>query len=85
MNPELSLNSFFNQCVLQVQVDRVNHDAFSYNFGVLSSANGNVQATFRVFLAPKKDENGQPIPLAEQRRLFIEMDKFVETSKTKVF
>ena len=66
-------------------MDRVNHDAFNYNFVVRNTARRHVQATFRVFIAPTEDENGQPIPLAEQRRLFIEMDKFVERSKTKSF
>lgn len=32
--------------------------------------------TIRIFLAPKFDERGLPFLLREQRRLFIELDKY---------
>jgi len=37
--------------------------------------------TVRIFLAPKFDERGLPFVFREQRKLFIELDKFSTTCK----
>lgn len=37
--------------------------------------------TVRIFIAPKKDEQGNEIPLKEQRLLMAEMDRFTATCK----
>ncbi|XP_071956170.1 hemocyanin AA6 chain-like [Antedon mediterranea] len=63
---------------LQVSVYRVNHDEFEYNMKVKNANSKNVKAAFRVFMAPSFDEHSDRFGLNEQRRLFIEMDKFVE-------
>lgn len=38
------------------------------------------RTTVRIFLAPKFDERNLPWALSDQRKMFIEMDKFVTMS-----
>jgi hypothetical protein len=49
---------------------------------VENSSNGARMGTVRIFLAPKFDERGQPFQLIDQKNLFVELDRFVVTSKT---
>ncbi|XP_033099168.1 phenoloxidase subunit 1-like [Anneissia japonica] len=63
---------------LPISVYQVNHDEFHYIMEVKNTNSTNVKAAFRVFMAPSFDEHGDRFVLNEQRRLFIEMDKFVE-------
>ena len=60
-------------------IHQVNHDEFEYTIQV--TAKKEVKAAFRIFIAPQHDEHGHEMDLDIQRRLFIEMDKFVQTGK----
>lgn len=48
---------------------------------VRNGGNSQVRATVRIYMAPRLDENGERFPMTQQRKLFIEMDKFVEQCK----
>ncbi|CAG9791144.1 unnamed protein product [Diatraea saccharalis] len=52
------------------------HDEFQYVFEVNNMSGQSVMGTFRVFMAPKVDERGQPLSFEQQRRLMVELDKF---------
>lgn len=41
------------------------------------------RATVRIFIAPKFDERNLAWMLSEQRKMFVEMDKFVVTCEIK--
>ncbi|GFV70497.1 hemocyanin A chain [Trichonephila clavipes] len=76
---ELELNhciQFGSQGSVRVRYHHLDHEAFAYVIN--ANNNGTVEkvGTVRLFLAPKYDELGNIIPLDEQRRLYIEMDKF---------
>ena len=45
---------------------QVNNDSGAQRFGMV-----------RLFMAPKFDDRGRQMPFRDQRRLMIEMDKFV--------
>ncbi|KAJ8679161.1 hypothetical protein QAD02_014948 [Eretmocerus hayati] len=60
-----------------VRLQHLNHDDFSYSFVVSNTNNREVVGTLRVFMAPKHDEKGQLLPFNEQRKLMIEMDRFI--------
>ncbi|NP_001301077.1 hemocyanin F chain-like [Limulus polyphemus] len=60
----------------KVKYHHLNHEAFSYEIQVENHSDTVKHGTFRVFLAPKYDELGNRLILNEQRRLFIELDKF---------
>ncbi|XP_054709528.1 hemocyanin A chain-like [Uloborus diversus] len=61
---------------VRARYHHLDHEAFSYIITTVNNSNVEKQGTVRIFLAPKYDELGNIIPLDEQRRLFIEMDKF---------
>ena len=60
-------------------MNQVNHREFEYNISV--TAKQEVLAAFRIFIAPQFDEHGNKLEFEIQRRLFIEMDKFVQKCK----
>ncbi|GIY77429.1 hemocyanin A chain [Caerostris darwini] len=61
---------------VRARYHHLDHESFSYIISANNGSNEDKQGTVRLFLAPKFDELGNPIPLDEQRRLYIEMDKF---------
>lgn len=54
----------------------LNHRPFRYVIKVNNSGSAR-RATVRIFIAPKTDERNLPWALYEQRKMFIEMDRFV--------
>uniref|UniRef100_A0A240PK95 Tyrosinase copper-binding domain-containing protein n=1 Tax=Anopheles epiroticus TaxID=199890 RepID=A0A240PK95_9DIPT len=58
-----------------VTFTHLQHAAFNYRLQVAYSGTAK-PATVRIFLAPKRNERGQPLSFEEQRRLAIEMDTF---------
>merc|ERR1711915_636570 len=54
---------------------RLNHDEFSYNFNIQND-NDVAHAVFRVFLCPRRDNNGILFALKEAHWHCIELDKF---------
>jgi hypothetical protein len=60
---------------VKARVQRLNHDRFKYI--ITLKADGEKKAVVRIFLAPKKDAYGRYLPFYEQRKLFVEMDKFI--------
>ncbi|XP_027839310.1 phenoloxidase 2-like [Aphis gossypii] len=56
------------------------HAPFSYKIVVENNGNQRV-GTVRIFLAPKFDERGLPFLFREQRKLFVELDKFSTSLK----
>lgn len=74
-DPQASPNTPVN-----VKVKQINHDHFEYIITIESIKA--MKAAIRIFIAPSFDEHGSPLPLSSQRRLFIEMDKFVHNLQT---
>jgi len=62
-----------------VRSTNLQHLPFLYKIRVTNQTRAEVQATVRIFMAPKLDENGDKLPFFEQRILFFEMDKFTTT------
>uniref|UniRef100_A0A481MQH0 Phenoloxidase n=1 Tax=Nipponaphis monzeni TaxID=196483 RepID=A0A481MQH0_9HEMI len=56
------------------------HLPYNYNLTVENSGNQRV-GTIRTFIAPKFDERGVQFSFREQRKLFVELDKFSVTLK----
>ncbi|XP_022160595.1 phenoloxidase 2-like [Myzus persicae] len=56
------------------------HAPFSYRIVVENNGNQRI-GTVRIFLAPKFDERGLPFLFREQRKLFVELDKFSTSLK----
>ncbi|GFR21773.1 hemocyanin F chain, partial [Trichonephila clavata] len=61
---------------VKVKYQHIDHEPFSYDIICQNSTQGSKTATVRIFLAPVYDELGHEIPINEQRRFFIELDKF---------
>ncbi|GFW92046.1 hemocyanin A chain [Trichonephila clavipes] len=61
---------------VKARYHHLDHESFSYIITANNNGNAEKTGTVRIFLAPKYDELGNNIPLDEQRRLYIEMDKF---------
>ncbi|XP_063833191.1 phenoloxidase subunit 2-like [Ostrinia nubilalis] len=59
-----------------VRFTHLNHRSFRYVINVNNSGRAR-RTTVRIFLAPKFDEGGRAWLLSDQRKMFIEMDKFV--------
>ncbi|MCL4128360.1 UNVERIFIED_CONTAM: hypothetical protein GTU68_003089, partial [Idotea baltica] len=60
-------------------VSRLNHEPFTYSADITNKNAGDVFATIRVFLCPRRDANGIIFPVNEGRWNCIEMDKFWRT------
>ncbi|XP_071448025.1 phenoloxidase 2-like, partial [Hetaerina americana] len=58
------------------QFTRIQHNPFKYTIEVENSTGQPRKGTVRIFLAPKYDEKGRRLLFVDQKRLFIEMDKF---------
>ncbi|OXA58520.1 Phenoloxidase 2 [Folsomia candida] len=54
----------------------LNYDVFKYQIQITNNSTKPVQATVRIFMAPRHDEHGDPFRLTIQRLLYFEMDKF---------
>lgn len=57
------------------------HEEFTYVIEVNNTSGQSKMGMFRVFMAPKTDERGQPLAFEDQRRLMIELDKFTRGLK----
>lgn len=57
------------------------HAEFNYEINVNNNGTAPLTGTCRIFLAPVHDEYGRDYLFEEQRRLMIELDKFVVTRK----
>nr|Q8IFJ8.1 RecName: Full=Hemocyanin subunit B; Flags: Precursor [Scutigera coleoptrata]CAD55132.1 hemocyanin subunit B [Scutigera coleoptrata] len=62
----------------RVKVQHLQHEGFNYQIKV-NNAGGEHKVVFRVFLAPKYDEEHHEFDFNEQRGMAIELDKFVAT------
>ncbi|GFT57363.1 hemocyanin F chain [Nephila pilipes] len=61
---------------VRVKYQHVDHEPFSYEIKCENKTGSPTKATVRIFLAPVYDELGRAISLNDQRRFFIELDKF---------
>ncbi|XP_059615048.1 phenoloxidase 1-like [Phlebotomus argentipes] len=60
------------------RITHLQHQKFSYKI-VVENSGSQCEASVRIFLAPKKDENKLPFTFNDQRNFFIEMDYFNTT------
>nr|CCA94914.1 hemocyanin subunit IIIb [Limulus polyphemus] len=60
----------------KVKYHHLDHDKFEYSISVNNTSGLVKHATFRIFLGPKYDELGNLLTPEQQRRFFIELDKF---------
>ncbi|XP_072934537.1 phenoloxidase subunit 2-like [Epargyreus clarus] len=67
---------FSDRGPVYVRFTHLNHRPFSYDIKVNNTGNAQ-RATVRIFMAPKFDERQMEWMLSEQRKMFIEMDRFV--------
>lgn len=61
---------------VKVKYHHLDHDPFTYSISVENKTGDAKHATVRIFLGPTQDELGNALRLNEQRRFFIELDKF---------
>lgn len=61
---------------VKVRYHHLDHDPFTYSISVENKTGDVKHATVRIFLGPTQDELGNRLRLNEQRRFFIELDKF---------
>ncbi|XP_047538254.1 phenoloxidase subunit 2-like [Vanessa atalanta] len=59
-----------------VRFTHLNHRSFKYVIDVNNTGDAR-RATVRIFMSPKFDERKLPWKLSDQRKMFIEMDRFV--------
>jgi tyrosinase len=64
-----------------VRFTHLQHIPFNYSIQVENNSGAQRLGMVRIFLAPKFDERGTAWRFNEQRQFFIELDKFVVTSK----
>ncbi|XP_017884414.2 phenoloxidase 1-like [Ceratina calcarata] len=62
-----------------VRFTHLNHADFVYTIVVNNRGNTPRRGTVRIFLGPRQDERGLPLPFRQQKNLMIEMDKFTVT------
>ncbi|GFT57369.1 hemocyanin F chain [Nephila pilipes] len=67
---------------VQVKYQHLDHESFDYEIECENKTTDPKKATVRIFLAPVYNELGQKIPVNEQRRFFMELDKFQVTLKS---
>uniref|UniRef100_A0A1B0EZN6 Putative prophenoloxidase 2 n=1 Tax=Lutzomyia longipalpis TaxID=7200 RepID=A0A1B0EZN6_LUTLO len=58
-----------------VRITHLQHQKFSYKI-LVENSGSQTEASVRIFLAPKRDENDLQFPFDDQREFFIEMDYF---------
>lgn len=68
--------NFGTDHAVKVRYNHLDHEPFSYTINVENTSGGPKHCTVRIFLGPKCDELGNILGPDEQRRLFIELDKF---------
>uniref|UniRef100_A0A1E1WWC5 Putative hemocyanin subunit n=1 Tax=Tityus obscurus TaxID=1221240 RepID=A0A1E1WWC5_TITOB len=66
---------FASKHSVKVKYHHLDHEPFSYTINV-NNTGAPKHATVRIFLGPKFDELGNILDVNEQRRLYIELDKF---------
>ncbi|XP_041971466.1 phenoloxidase 1-like isoform X2 [Aricia agestis] len=66
---------FSNRGPVYVRFTHLNHRPFRYVINVNNTGSAR-RATVRIFMSPKYDERKLPWILSDQRKMFIEMDKF---------
>ncbi|XP_061382609.1 phenoloxidase subunit 2-like [Danaus plexippus] len=90
--PDNTLNTFWMQSDVELskgldfsergsvlaRFTHLNHRNFRYEIDVMNSGEARL-TTVRIFMAPSVDERNLPWILNDQRKMFIEMDKFVTT------
>uniref|UniRef100_A0A1W7RAE6 Hemocyanin subunit 6 n=1 Tax=Hadrurus spadix TaxID=141984 RepID=A0A1W7RAE6_9SCOR len=64
---------------VKVKYHHLDHEPFTYEINVNNNTGAARDVTVRIFLGPKYDELNNRLEPDEQRRLFIELDKFHET------
>ncbi|XP_067015424.2 phenoloxidase 1 [Anabrus simplex] len=88
-NPRNEFNTFWQQSDVELsrgldiapqgavyaRLTHLQHAPFTYRIQVENSGQPR-KGTVRIFMAPKFDERGLPMPFRTQRLLFIEMDRF---------
>lgn len=62
--------------VSKVLCTELNHEEFEYELEVNNHSSKELQGVFRIFLAPVSNEFNEPLTLPEQRKFFMELDKF---------
>ncbi|KAL0818191.1 hypothetical protein ABMA28_008700 [Loxostege sticticalis] len=67
---------FSNRGPVYARFTHLNHKPFQYVINVNNTGNAR-RTTVRIFISPKVDERNQPWILSDQRKMFIEMDRFV--------
>ncbi|XP_023951055.2 phenoloxidase 1 [Bicyclus anynana] len=67
---------FSNRGPVFARFTHLNHRPFQYVIDVNNTGDAR-RTTVRIFIAPKFDERNLPWALSDQRKMFIEMDKFV--------
>ncbi|CAH2093737.1 unnamed protein product [Euphydryas editha] len=67
---------FSDRGPVYVRFTHLNHRPFQYVIDVNNKGDAR-RATVRIFMSPKFDERNLPWILADQRKMFIEMDRFV--------
>ncbi|XP_058457157.1 phenoloxidase 2-like [Malaya genurostris] len=53
------------------------HAPFIYNMQIENDSDAQRMGFVRIFMAPRNDERGQPMPFRDQRLFMVEMDKFL--------
>nr|XP_045583384.1 hemocyanin B chain-like [Procambarus clarkii] len=64
---------------ISADVNRLNHQEFSYNIDITNNNGRKVLGTIRIFLCPLKDSNGVTFTWQEGHWFCIEMDKFYKS------
>ncbi|CAH0402813.1 unnamed protein product [Chilo suppressalis] len=67
---------FSNRGPVYARFTHLNHRPFQYVINVNNTGNAR-RTTVRIFICPKNDERNLPWALSDQRKMFIEMDRFV--------
>nr|BAN20821.1 prophenoloxidase [Riptortus pedestris] len=94
-SPKNQLNTFWQQSDINLsrgldfsprgavfaRFTHLQHRPFTYRITVENSGNQRM-GTVRIFIGPKFDERGLPMLLADQKNLFIELDKFTVNLKS---
>lgn len=64
-----------------VRFTHLQHTPFNYVIAVNNRATAARVGMVRIFMAPKFNDRGQEFPFSEQRKLMVEMERFIATSK----
>ncbi|XP_071448022.1 phenoloxidase 2-like [Hetaerina americana] len=67
---------FTDHMPIHARITRLQHRPFSYKIQVMNQTKKICKGTVRIYLAPKYDEGGRPMLFIDQKRLFMELDKF---------